>query len=351
MDGLQAHERTRAYQHFIQHTPKRPRATDRLGQNAPYMQKRAALECANIQLQPAEMRGSIAADMDQGTALSIVLEMDFPRPQLIMVNPENGHAHPIWQLEDAVPFGQNFRRKPQTAFMDLQRQVTLLYSADPGYGHYMVKTPGHSRWETLVHDVAPYSLSELFEAMPAGIAKQASAKAGRVQHGEGRHQTLFDIGRLWAYGEIKRAVKRGQTLEQWKLTVTAEFLNLNAFAEPLPASQVRSLARRVAQYCWDNTDRLNGSVLDGEKRSLTKSWQREAVEPEYAKARMQQGALYTNAARRNKSEDAVFQALATLAGQGITSPNISQLAVLSGVSRPTVRAVLGRQGQGPIGGN
>lgn len=341
--------KSRAFRHFVQHTPRKPRAADSYTNGVHILPKRAALECGHIQLQPAEMRASIAADLDTPDAYTRLRELDYPPAQLLMRNPENGHIHPIWQIRDAVPFTEDARRPPQRAFMDLQRQITLMAGGDAGYSHYLVKTPGHARWETIVNDIPPYSMAELLDAIPAGIAAQSRQRKAQVAHGEGRHQTLFDIGRKWAYGEVGRHKRRGGNAQTWADRVRAEFLNLNAFALPLSVNQVHSLARNVARWTWENADRLNGSVLDGEKRSLVKSWQREEITDEQAKERMSQGARYANAVRRNKTVDAITDAIGQLIAQGIHSPSAAQVAALAGVSSRTVerfRASQGQSGQG-----
>lgn len=330
--------------HFIRHAPKRPRAADDYTRGVQIMPKRAALECASIQLQPPDMRASISADLDSPESYTVIREMDFPTPQLIMVNPANGHAHAIWQLREPVGFGEATRRTPQRAFLDLQRQITTLYGADLGYPHYMVKTPGHSRWHTVETGAALYTMPELYEAMPAGIRKLAAQqRAERQAQGEGRHSTLWEIGRRWAYGEARRFKRRG-TRPQWYAHVLAEFKALNSFALPLPAREVESLARYVAGWTWDNAERLNGSVLDGEKRSLIPSWKREALTEEQRTQRRSQGARYANAAQRNATDDAITAAIAELAGEGVHAPSVTLIAQRAGVTRPTVYAFRKRQG-------
>lgn len=336
---------------FINHAPSAPRAAESYRMGIKVMSKRAALECAHIQLQPPTMRASISIDLDKPDAYTVTREMDFPKPQLMMVNPTNGHLHAIWQLSDGVLFGEAGRRKPQKAFLDLQKQITVMHGADTAYSHYMVKTPGHLRWETVETGASLYTLAELFEAIPLGIQKQANALGTQQVKGEGRHQTLFDIGRQWAYKQAQGA-RRAGSQAQWEARVMAEFLELNSFAQPLASNEVRSLARSVARWTWDRAESLNGSVMGGDKRSLTKSWEREAISVEQATERRAQGGRYAapivNAIQRIRRDDKITQAIAELAGRGILSPTQAQISGEAKISLRTVEywAASQRQGRG-----
>lgn len=320
--------------HFIRYVPRRPYASNNPRKGVQPMSKREALECSHVQVQTATMRAALTIDLDHPEAVTIVREMDFPRPHLTMVKPENGHLHAVWQIAEPVAFSERSRHKPRQAYRDLQAQITCLYGADSGFSGFMVKTPFHPQWQTLQHDAPPYSMAELFEAMPAGIPAQARLKRQEA-HGEGRNHTLFEIGRLWAYGQVKRARRNG-VYQKWEDQVIREFNMLNAFDTPLSVSEVRSIAYSVARWTWEHADSLNGSVIGGEKRSLTKSWERPEITPEERKARMAEGAAHSHAVRRARTYDAITAALGTLAGQGKHHPTHREVAELAGVSVRTV---------------
>ena len=322
-------------QHFLRYVPRRPYASDDPRRGVQVMTKRAALDCAHVQVQ-GMMRATLPIDLDSPHSAVIVREMDFPPPNLIMVNPENGHLHAGWQLAEPVPFTERGHYKPQKAFRDLQAQLSCLYGADPAYAGFLVKTPYHPRWQTLEGPTAPYSMGDLFDAMPAGIAAQVRARRERIAEGEGRHQTLFHTGRLWAYGEVKRA-KRAGSFQAWEDRVLREFHMLNTFARPLPQSEVKSTAYTVARWTWQNADRLSGSVIGGQKRSAVKSWDRPDMTPDERKERMADGAAYTNAIRRAQIFDAITQAIGQLTAAGNLYPTGREIAVQAGVSLSSVR--------------
>lgn len=347
---MESYQKSRAYRHFVRYSPKNPFAADNYERGVYAMRKWEALQCAHMQLQPREMRASFAIDIDSPHAVERVLEMDFLPAHLIMVNPLNGHAHVNIQIGEPVTFGGNARPAPQRAFMDLQKQLRLLYGGDASFGHFMIKTPGHERWRTIYNDHPPYSMAELFEAIPVGIARQARSRAKPLEaNSVGRHQTLFDIGRYWAYGEVAQAKLTGN-YEAWKHHVTQQFLELNAFAIPLPLWEVRSLAGSVARYCWANADKLSGSVIGGAKRSRIPSDKRTALTPRESKSRMAQGGRYgaeiTNARQRNKRDDLILDAIGSLIAEGIPQPSKRQIAQRAGVSERTVANWRSAQGGG-----
>jgi hypothetical protein len=295
------------------------------------MSKGEAMLLAHMQIQPSEMRASLVVDLDATDSMTRLLEMDYPDPNLLMVNPENGHAHAIWQLKGPVSFAGDTRHRPQRAFLDLQRQITVMQGGDRAYGAYMVKTPGHRRWETLETKAPLYGMAELFEAIPLGVYQQAQAqKTQRPVVGEGRHNTLWEIGRRWAYGAVKKH-KHG-TAQGWEAVVLAEFQMLNSFALPLTAGEVRSLARNVARWTWERRETLNA----GENRAAIRSWEREPITPEEAKANISKGVSLANIARKESNHEKIINAIALLAGAGNTSPSKEQIAAASGVSTSTV---------------
>lgn len=330
--------RSSSYRYFVQHAPKRPFASSCWSNGASSLPKREALKHRNIQLQPLELRGSIAVDLDSEMSYQILQETDFPKPQLVMVNPKNGHAHAVWQLEDPVAFTLKARRKPQAAFQDLRRQITTLYGSDPAYSGFMVKTPGHPDWETVANDASPYSMSLLLEAIPAGIAEKARCRKELKVSAEGRHQTLFEVGRKWAYREIHR-YRNGGDCDEWGRQVEAALMEMNTFSPPLALNEVKSLARSIARYCWQNRHKITArqGVLFSDKRSLIPSWERPpALPPEEARARMAKGAVYVHALRKAKTAEAITNAIASLIASGITNPTAAQITQASGVSRATV---------------
>lgn len=272
------------------------------------------------------------------------IDADLPQPHFIVTTKDNTGSHYLYGLALPVHRGNGSRPQPRALFASIVTGYTRALMADGGYIGTTIKNPMNSRWQTITADLPLYSLHTLQNALPP-IAQRLLRKGEALS--EGRNCDLFDHARFWAYNEVHAAHRAG-SYEAWLKAVSSECRANNVYAVPLPRREVASVAQSVASYCWRNISTISqdGRKTTGpRKRSEVLSYNRQPMSPEEAREAMSEGgraggqigAPITHAIRRNKTYDAITGALGTLAGQGVHSPTVGQIATAAGVSERTVQ--------------
>jgi len=170
-------------------------------------------------------------------------------PTIIVKNPANAHAHLFYGLETPVCTGPNSRGKPFWYAKSVQLAMRTKLHADPGYARLMAKNPFHPSWHTQWIPKL-YDLGELSEyvTLPKGLPARDSEPGGT-----GRNCNLFDLLRHWAYQQMRDFEQQGRNFDRWDdyVLAQAEAINTSTFChDPLPFSEVKSIAKSVAKWAW-----------------------------------------------------------------------------------------------------
>jgi len=241
-------------------------------------------------------------------------------PTIIITNPENTHAHLLFELEKPILFSDNARPKVQEYFIAVQRGMTVALGADMGYTHTIAKNPLSDRWRMTCCDVR-YSLGDITEYCKP-INSYSYEMNINIDDSEGRNCSLFNKVRYWAYFQVKEYV----LLEAWHQSVLDKCIRENTFTPCLPYSEVRATAKSIANWTWDNRHKIgqakNRGAAKVDKRMTTSN-------------RQKAGAAYTNQLRKQKTEQKIIQAIHKLKAQGCKL-TIAALMIDSGVSRRTL---------------
>ena len=116
-----------------------------------------------------------------------------PPPTISIVNPTNGHCHLFWELEDAVCFSKNGRKKAKDYFSYIRNSFCVKAGGDLDYIGLLAKTPFHAHWITYCFD-RMYSLDELNEYVPASLSlKSFQRLKKRHRNPEHRNSTIASI--------------------------------------------------------------------------------------------------------------------------------------------------------------
>jgi len=121
--------------------------------------------------------------------------------------------------------------------------------ADLSYSGLLTKNPLHPHWKTVYWGVeALYSLAELADHVTLLPLPQKRAET----HGTGRNVFLFDELRRWSYRAV-RDYWAPNGLDVWLRVVRDRSGRINRqFPEPLPESEVTSIAKSVGKWTWRN---------------------------------------------------------------------------------------------------
>lgn len=222
--------------------PKKPYCTNAKG-SCHIRNKKQAIKHAYIQPNhPAVVRW-LVFDVDDPNALFAFHDNDTPRPQLIIKNPSNGHAHYCYKLSEKVGLWGGSSPKAINYLNAVYNALQRKLGADRGYSGNLIKNPAHSDWQTYITGAKKsYTLGELAEYLD--LTEPTKSEPANDPH-FGRNCAVFHATRHQAYAIAHK--HDYNTLFNAVLAIaTAE----NAkFDSPLNPNEVRHIAKSIAKYC------------------------------------------------------------------------------------------------------
>jgi hypothetical protein len=180
-----------------------------------------------------------------------------PEPNLITVNPANGHAHLAFLLKAGVATTDAARVAPLRYLAAVKNALRTHYRGDPAYSGLTTKNPVHPSWQTIERHDRLWSLGDLAAGLDLKAAR-AKAKSRRRQApemdlqavDEYRNVALFDATRFWAYSAIQD-YWAPNGLPQWFEAVRGHVEALNGqLQRPLPYPEVKSISKSIARWTW-----------------------------------------------------------------------------------------------------
>lgn len=230
--------------------PRRPLASDDL-QAGIYRESRPkALTRRYIEANPRAMSNLLVVDIDHDDArLRAIWDRHDWLPNAVVENPENGHAHAVWALAEAVTRTEYAHRKPLAYASAVTEGLRRSVDGDQAYSGLITKNPTHEGWNASWYTDKLYSLRELDERLstygfmpPPGWAR--TRRKNPV--GLGRNCSIFETARTWAYREVRPHF--GNSSGLWQ-AISAHVHHLNAeFSDPLPRSEAHHIA--VSIHRW-----------------------------------------------------------------------------------------------------
>lgn len=235
-----------------------------------------ALTYSHIQYNPPHLINWLVFDLDFEKA-SVSLDRArywyedrlAPAPNIIVINPTNGHAQYFYALATPVARGENARQGPQDFARAVYRGLGAMLQSDPHFTQFIARNPAYLGHLTICPRNAPYELSELDEYIAdrkAGTAWHRAAHAsGRSVNDSGRNCTLFDRVRRWSYAWVAE-YRDNASFDQFAVAVRAQAEAANEFPGhsdgDLKGREVRSIARSVAEWTWKYYSGMNSKSED-----------------------------------------------------------------------------------------
>lgn len=223
--------------------------------------KRSAINEHYIQPNHPAVTRWLCFDIDHPDALFAYYYNNVPTPNLIIVNPKNGHAHACYRLKEPVGLTGESRIKPinfmRAVYYALRREL----GADAGYVGNLIKCPFASRmWDVYVSGVQAYDLVDLgdmldLEPLPAQTANDDIF---------GRNIAIFDYTRHKAY---PIAHEHSQTtLLRVLIDIATEY---NAtLSKPLFGNEIYTICKSISRYC--KSSRFNNGKVSEAHREVQK---------------------------------------------------------------------------------
>ena len=240
---------------FASHLPAKPFCTDSLPAGLVIRAKQEAIYKRYIQPNGPTHLYFLVFDLDRATAAYDWEELGCPPPNIIAINPDNGHAHAIYILEIPV------RKAPDAVLKPLRYAAAVEYAlceklqADYGYAGLICKNPLHNYWIVRTLQEAPYTLGWLADYINLNKVDYRKRPA---DYGLGRNCTVFNSLRLWAYKAIR---EKWANYGDWYRACLERATSYNTFPAPLSINEVRSTAKSVAKWVWKNFDEKQFSLI------------------------------------------------------------------------------------------
>lgn len=205
-----------------------------------------AIKKAIIQHNAKHSVGWLVYDMDSPTAGTDWIDRNGPAPNILAINPDNGHGHYLYGLSEPVHDYTGSSQKALRYLGAVDVALTNLLGADPGYSKLLSKNPLHDRWSTGIPRQRLYTLDELAQGLDLDDYSDRRRRLPTV--GLGRNCTLFETLRIWAYRARRQPFLSEELFHD---SVLNRALQINAtFTPPLPHSEVRSTAKSVSRWTW-----------------------------------------------------------------------------------------------------
>lgn len=230
--------------------PLWPLASDDLRQGIYRMSRESALGLRYIEANPHAVSNLLVVDIDHDDArMRTMWERSGWLPNAVVENPENGHAHAVWALREAVTRTEYARRAPLAFAAAVTEGLRRSVDGDQAYSGLITKNPTHEAWESHWLTDHLYELDELREHLDgSGFMPPASWTRTRRKKpvGLGRNCDIFESARSWAYREVRKHWGDSAGLHA---AITAHVHSLNAeYTEPLRHSEAKAIAESIWRW-------------------------------------------------------------------------------------------------------
>lgn len=246
---------------FAERLPRRPYCADDLAFGLKILPTQQALEKRYIQYNPPAVINWLVFDVDYAYPGFGHDWAKVAPPNIVVINPANGHAHYLYGIAAGVSTTSASRDKPRRLLAAIYEGYRHELKADPGFAQLICKNPLNDSWRVEVLRQDLYDLNELAEYVDLDAAdKRVRRTPKKHRKGIGRNCSLFDSLRTWAYKWV--GDYRGAGMDRWAAVVLEKAERLNTFTDPLPHSEVRATARSVAKWTFSQYDgKLTASSL------------------------------------------------------------------------------------------
>ncbi len=224
-------------------------ATDDLLYGVRFLPLSQLIQKAIIQFNWRHSIGFLAYDLDSDTA-QFDWEDDhkIPPPNILVLNPNNGHAHYLYALEKPVHKYTGASEKALRYLASIDIAMTATLHADPGYTKLLCKNPLSDKWVVFYPRHTVYDLDELESWLDMDAYRDRRRKLPAV--GYGRNCNLFHSVRQWAYS-ARRTPFLSEELFRDRVLIHGMSLNAE-FTPPMANSEVRAIVKSITRWTWRN---------------------------------------------------------------------------------------------------
>jgi hypothetical protein len=254
---------------LLNNLPFNPYCTDDYKYGCSPLPLNLAKEKLHIQLNPPQAKNFLIFDIDRRGGALAWEDANLPAPNFCTINEKNGHAHLVYALVAPVWCSDSARMKPLQYYHAIETAYRKELNADDGYPRFLTKNP-YKHLTDFLHE-EKYTLQKLSHALPQELSTYKSLAIER-DPGVGRNVHVFDTTRKWGYQEVRKY--RNNQQKEWVDAVFdfCEHVNKDTFKMyPLHFSEIRSIARSIANWIWQKDQKYYKNFIERQKRKGTKS--------------------------------------------------------------------------------
>lgn len=255
--------------------PLKPYCADVLAHGLLIRNRSVALTMRHIQLNGPSSFRWMCHDIDRSDAYYAHRDAVLPAPNVVMINPQNGHAHAAYLLATPVARHSFARLAPLALYAACERGIARRIDADRRYAGLIAKNPLHADWKVEWRRDQPYTLGDLESSLFKDDMRPETFSTESV--GAGRNVTVFEELRVEAYREVLWYKNDGLGLHVWLSRCTEIALAINArFVLPLSPREVGAIARSVGRWTWKHFNAEKFSAIQSHRSKL--KWAGHAAE-------------------------------------------------------------------------
>jgi hypothetical protein len=229
---------------FYQYLPPKPYCAEFLG-SLKIRPKEIAVKDPYIQPNPITRAYWMVFDIDTGLSRYWPDVPHVPTPNIEAINPENNHRHLFYMIDPAVYTLRQSRRKPLELAADVDKGLTKVLEADPGYGKLISKNPLSPQWLVWLWHSKAWGLTELLDYIPDDIKTWKPRRKEII--GLGRNCAVFDLSRGFAYSEWRR-LKFDDPARLLDAVFDYSMNINNSFSIPMMDREVHCIARSISRW-------------------------------------------------------------------------------------------------------
>lgn len=176
-----------------------------------------------------------------------------PKPNIIIQNTRNGHAHLLYALKNPVLKIDSARIKPLRLASIVERGFTERLDADRAYADILMKNPINiNEWRTTWTNIPAYDLDYLSDFVPDIITTKNTKLSS--EYGLGRNVNLFEDLRIVSYKDVLK-YKANKTYYDFYEHMISRAIMLNNHCnvnDLLSHNEVNQICKSICKWTWRN---------------------------------------------------------------------------------------------------
>ncbi|MBA0216224.1 replication initiation protein [Pectobacterium brasiliense] len=196
-----------------------------------------------------------------------------PKPNIIIQNTNNGHAHLLYALKSPVLKTDAAKIKPLKFAAYVQAGLTERLKADRAYADVLMRNPlNKNESRTICNNIPEYELAYLSDFVREDFSDKNKKQNRSNIYGLGRNVNLFEDLRKIAYKDVLK-YKSIKSYDDFFNDMFSKAIVLNNYsnaANLLSLNEVRQICKSITKWTWDNFSKEKFSEIQSARAQKTR---------------------------------------------------------------------------------